>query len=258
VASSGSVAISWTAPNNNGAQITNYTVTAFNNISTGSALATCSVNGTPAASSCTISLANGTPAYVSIETSNSMGTSTRSSPRILVRAGTATTTALSVSPLTQSTLGRTETLTATVTSSSATGTFNFTSGGTSISGCSAVTIASGVARCVTSSLSAGVNVLSAYYSGDATYASSFAANQNYTINGAVTETATVTTLNVVNGFTGVDTITASGGTGNKTLTLVVSPSSAGITINTATLNTAILNVANNVTPGTYTATITAT
>ncbi|CAN2212917.1 Fibronectin type III [Candidatus Nanopelagicaceae bacterium] len=258
VASSGSVAISWTAPNNNGAQITNYTLTAFNNISTGSALTTCSVNGTPATSTCTILLANGTPAYVSIETSNSMGTSTRSSPRVLVRAGIATTTALTISPLTQSTLGKTETLTATVTSSSATGTFNFTSGGTSITGCSAVVIASGVARCATSSLSAGVNVLSAYYSGDASYASSSAANQNYTINGAVTETATVTTLNVVNGFVGVDTITASGGTGNKTLTLSVSPSSAGITINTATLNTAILNVANNVTPGTYTATITAT
>jgi hypothetical protein len=159
--------------------------------------------------------------------------------------------------LSQSTLGRTETLTATVTSGAA-GTVNFKSGGVSISGCSAVTIATGVAVCATSSLSAGVNVLSAAYSGGGGYASSYSANQNYTINSAISQSATVTTLNVVNGSTAVDTITATGGTGNKNFTLSLSPSVAGITLDTSTANTARLNVANNVTPGSYTATITAT
>ena len=261
IPASGRATISWVHPFDNGDTITVYTVSAFSAIDSGSLLRTCPVTSVfpyrPANSCVMTGLTNGTPVYISIESRNQAGNGPRSNPRVRVVSGTATTTTLSVSPLTQSTLGKAVTLTATV-GSGGSGTVNFKAGGTSISGCSAVTVTSAVATCSTSSLTAGVNVLSAEYSGGGAYSSSLSANQNYTINGAVTETATVTTLNVVNGFTGVDTITASGGTGNKTLTLSVSPSSAGITINTATLNTAILNVANNVTPGTYTATITAT
>ena len=261
VPASGQATISWVHPFDNGDTITVYTVSSFSAIDSGSLLRTCTVTSVfparPTNSCAMTGLTNGTPVYISIESRNQAGNGPRSNPRVRVVSGTATTTTLSVSPLTQSTLGKAVTLTATV-GSGGSGTVNFKAGGTSISGCSAVTVTSAVATCSTSSLTAGVNVLSAEYSGGVAYSSSLSANQNYTINGAVTETATVTTLNVVNGFTGVDTITASGGTGNKTLTLSVSPSSAGITINTATLNTAILNVANNVTPGTYTATITAT
>jgi predicted RNA-binding protein with TRAM domain len=258
VASSGQAIISWSAPENKGSVISRYDLTAFTNISSGSASKTCTTTGSPAATTCTITgLTNGTLVYVSIEATNAVGTSPRSSPRIPVVSGSPTTTTLSVSPLVQSTAGRNVTLTATVGSGGA-GTVNFKSGGASISGCSAVTVNSAVATCTTSLLSAGVNVLSAAYSGGGNYASSYSANQNYTINGGVSQTATETTLNVVNGSTAVDTITASGGTGNKTFSLSVSPSVAGITIDTSTANMARLNVASNVTPGSYIATITAT
>lgn len=57
---------------------------------------------------------------------------------------------------------------------------------------------------------------------------------------------------------GVDTVTATNGSGTKTFVLQSSPSNAGITIDTATANVAYLMVANNVTAGTYYETITAT
>jgi hypothetical protein len=56
----------------------------------------------------------------------------------------------------------------------------------------------------------------------------------------------------------VDTVTATNGSGTKTFTLQSSPINAGITIDTATTNLAILKVANNVTAGIYYETITAT
>jgi hypothetical protein len=56
----------------------------------------------------------------------------------------------------------------------------------------------------------------------------------------------------------VDTVTATNGSGTKTFTLQSSPVNAGITIDTATTNLAILKVANNVTAGIYYETITAT
>ena len=56
----------------------------------------------------------------------------------------------------------------------------------------------------------------------------------------------------------VDTVTAANGSGTKTFTLQSSPFNAGITIDTATTNLAILKVANNVNAGTYYETITAT
>jgi hypothetical protein len=56
----------------------------------------------------------------------------------------------------------------------------------------------------------------------------------------------------------VDTVTATNGSGTKTFTLQSSPFNAGITIDTATTNLAILKVANSVNAGTYFETITAT
>jgi hypothetical protein len=56
----------------------------------------------------------------------------------------------------------------------------------------------------------------------------------------------------------VDTVTATNGSGTKTFVLQSSPVNAGITIDTATTNLAILKVANNVTAGIYYETITAT
>ena len=56
----------------------------------------------------------------------------------------------------------------------------------------------------------------------------------------------------------VDTVTATNGSGTKTFTLQSSPVNAGITIDTATTNLAILKVSNSVNAGTYSETITAT
>jgi hypothetical protein len=56
----------------------------------------------------------------------------------------------------------------------------------------------------------------------------------------------------------VDTVTATNGSGTKTFALQSSPSNAGITIDTATTNLAILKVSNSVNAGTYLETITAT
>jgi hypothetical protein len=56
----------------------------------------------------------------------------------------------------------------------------------------------------------------------------------------------------------VDTVTATNGSGTKTFTLQSSPFNAGITIDTATTNLAILKVSNSVNAGTYFETITAT
>ena len=85
-------------------------------------------------------------------------------------AGSTSTVSLTVSSTT-SLFGQTVTETATVTAG-ATGTVNFTVNGTSITGCSAVSIASNRAICTTTALPVGTNSLLASYSGNATYGSS--------------------------------------------------------------------------------------
>jgi uncharacterized repeat protein (TIGR03803 family) len=53
-----------------------------------------------------------------------------------------------------------------------TGTVGFTSNGTGISGCTAVSLSSGTAQCVTSSLPVGTDIIVAAYSGDSNYSPS--------------------------------------------------------------------------------------
>jgi uncharacterized cupredoxin-like copper-binding protein len=75
----GSLLVSWAAPNNNGSPITGYTATAFNALTAGSQINTCT---TPTLS-CTISgLSNGTTYYVSLQATNTAGLSVRSTPRV--------------------------------------------------------------------------------------------------------------------------------------------------------------------------------
>ena len=79
-----------------------------------------------------------------------------------------------------STAGDTVTITATVSPSgppAPTGTVGFTSNGAGISGCSAVTLSSQVAVCMTSSLAVGTDTLAATYSGDSNYTSSMGSTQ---------------------------------------------------------------------------------
>jgi uncharacterized repeat protein (TIGR03803 family) len=73
-----------------------------------------------------------------------------------------------------STVGQVVNITATVSPGALggptpTGTVSFTSNGTVISGCSSVTLNSGVAMCTTSSLALGTDVIVATYSGDSDY-----------------------------------------------------------------------------------------
>ena len=68
---------------------------------------------------------------------------------------------------------------------------------------------------------------------------------------------TAATLNLNVGTSGSSTVTATNGTGTKTFALTGTVD-AGITINTSTANTAVLNVSNSVLSGTYYETLTAT
>src|SRR5208282_5455765 len=91
-----------------------------------------------------------------------------------------TTTAVTSSP-NPSTVGQAVTITATVSPSgppTPTGSVGFTSNGTAIAGCTAVTLTSSVAVCMTSALAVGTDVIVATYSGDSNYLGS---------NGAVTQ-----------------------------------------------------------------------
>lgn len=87
---------------------------------------------------------------------------------------TATTTTL-VSSVNPSILGQTVTFTASITpvnSPAPTGTVQFTSNGSSISGCSSVTVSSASAQCATNALASGTDSIQAVYSGDSNYSGS--------------------------------------------------------------------------------------
>jgi uncharacterized repeat protein (TIGR03803 family) len=99
-------------------------------------------------------------------------------PQVVNRDNTQTTVTSSPNP---STGGQQVTITASVSPAgppAPSGTVGFTSNGTAISGCTAVTLTSGTAQCVSSSLAVGTDAIVATYSGDADYAGS---------NGSVTQ-----------------------------------------------------------------------
>ena len=83
--------------------------------------------------------------------------------------------------------GATDTLTATVSNAAATGTVSFSSNGSAISGCTAVTVTSGVATCVFSPPSVGTySSLIAAYSGDGTYQGSTSSSVSILVSTAPT------------------------------------------------------------------------
>jgi hypothetical protein len=79
-----------------------------------------------------------------------------------------------------------------------------------------------------------------------------------TVNPAVIETATASSITMTSGVVRTSTIFATQGTGNKTFTRTSSTSSPGITMTTLVTNQALLTVAASVSPGQYFETITAT
>ena len=104
---------------------------------------------------------------------NGFAASTSNTVQQVVQLPLSTTTVTSAPN--PSTAGQQVTITATVGPAgppTPTGTVGFTSNGTAISGCTAVTLNSQNAVCVTSSLSVGTDAIVATYSGDGNYAGS--------------------------------------------------------------------------------------
>ena len=127
-----------------------------------------------------LSTSVGTCSVTATKASDATYQSTSSSATTVTLAGgLASTVSLGASPASPQSVGTSLTLTATVTSG-ATGTVNFKLGGTSLSGCSAKALASGVATCTTTALAAGTNSFVAVYSGDVTYLTSTSTTLNYT------------------------------------------------------------------------------
>jgi titin len=235
-ASSGAVTVSWVAPNNNGSAIASYVVTAFSSLNAGSPISTC----TTSTLSCQLTgLTNGTIYYISIQSENvNSEFSLRSSPRIPVVSGSASTTTLASLP-TSSNFATSVTLTATVTTG-ATGTVSFEDGGVTITGCGAQTVnASHQATCTTTALPTGLNTLLAAYSGNSTFASSTSSSMNFTVSVASQSALTLTSTSTTFALSPANTLslTTSGGTTGGVVTYVVSPTGngAGCTISGSTL-----------------------
>jgi uncharacterized repeat protein (TIGR03803 family) len=134
--------------------------------SNGAAISGCSaVNLASGMASCATSFASaGT--YAIVATYSGDSNNSGSSGMLSQMVGHATTTSLS-SSANPAKLGASVTLTATVSGgSSPTGSVSFTSNGTAISGCSAVTLASSKAKCATTTLAGGTDAIVAAYSGD--------------------------------------------------------------------------------------------
>jgi YVTN family beta-propeller protein len=150
------------------------TVTVFSTAITG--CTSLSLSGTPPAmtSSCTPTLPYATQPITAIYTGDTNYTTATSSIFNQLNKA-ATTTSLAASP-NPSTLGNSTTLTATIASSPGTpasGTYNFTSDGTTISGCGSVALSGTTATCSTAALTLGSHSeVATFTSGDTNYAGS--------------------------------------------------------------------------------------
>jgi Fibronectin type III domain len=76
--------VNWVAPNDNGSEIYNYTVTAWSSPVQGSQWGSCSTSGE---TSCTLYLWEGNSFYITVEATNAAGTTARSAPRLEVTPG---------------------------------------------------------------------------------------------------------------------------------------------------------------------------
>ena len=184
---------SWTAPFNGGSQIQNYYVSVFNASVGGTQLTanSCTSTGTPAAPSCLITgLTDGTTYWISIQPYNAAGYGNRSDPRVSVLSGVSTTVGLTSTASTINYNGSV-TLTATVSTASGTptGTMNFMSDGTTITGCGTQAITSRVATCVATGFTVGSHSLTAAYSGSSSYSSSLSGTTGLSVN-ALAQTIT--------------------------------------------------------------------
>ncbi len=75
---------------------------------------------------------------------------------------------------------------------------------------------------------------------------------------AISLTASFLTLNTTAGISITDTVTASNGTGNKTFSLAISPNVSGLSFTNSVTDRIVITVANTLSAGSYTITVTAT
>ncbi|MGH9017372.1 MAG: Ig-like domain-containing protein, partial [Acidimicrobiales bacterium] len=181
---------------------------------------------------CTLSgLAGGSYSMTAVFTASGGNFGSSTSPTLNQSVTAASTTTTLTSSANPSTSGTPVTFTATVTSSTGAapvGTVNFTVGGTSIAGCGAVALASGVATCTTSALASGNQSVLATFT--PTTSTNFA-----TSNGTVAQNVIAnTTPYVLCGMpVGVWTVKIVYGTSTATFTLTIAPGESAILLQVA-------------------------
>jgi hypothetical protein len=128
---------------------------------------------------------------------------------------------------------------------------DFEVGGVSISGCSSESLSGEVATCATTSLAAGVSLITAHYSGDSNYGSSTSSTLNYTISSAPsaptillvtpgTDSATVTwSAAPPNGGLPVLGYTVTASPGSETCTLSMQPAPASLACTVPNLSASV-------------------
>ena len=179
------------------------------------------------------------------------------SPTVLVRA-LSTTTTVTAAP-TAAVAGTTVTLTATVTPPAATGTVAFSVDGAAISGCGAVALVASVATCATSGLTVGTDAITATYSGDGTYGSSLSSTTVVMTPAPVATTTALVALPTIviigQQATVTATITPSEATGTVAFTdgagTIPGCTAVPITAASATCATSALGLGANVLTATY-------
>ena len=147
------------------------------------------------ATTCTITYsAAGWHSIIAVYSGDNSYVTSTSSTLTQVIHGDPTTVTLS-SSLNPSAVGQAVTYTATVSSSTATGTVEFTNSGNPIAGCTAQIVSAGRARCTTTFSAAGGPWIRAVYSGDNTYATSTAPYLTQTIDKNASTTALASSAN---------------------------------------------------------------
>ena len=191
------------------------------------------VGGTGSATCTTSTLALGThsiTAQYSGDAKYHAGTSNALSQQVNAKATTTTALASSLNP---STSGQSVTLTASVTASSGTptGTVDFLDGGAAITSCTGVSLASGSASCVLSTLAVGTHSLTARYSGSVSYLASTSSTLSQTVNpqpGDVTMSLTSTPNPSTAGSNVTFNVTLSGASGAVTGSVTFNDGSSAI------------------------------
>jgi len=160
---------------------------------------------------------------------SSYGPSTSSALTQTVNSGATATTTVVTSSKNPSAYGDSVTFTATVNSTSATGTVTFKDGATTLG---STTLTSGSGTLMTSSLTAGTHLIIAVYSGDGTFAGSTSAALSQTVNKA--NTATTLTANPLSSKR-AQTVTFTANVGPSTATGTISFFDASTLLGTGTL-----------------------